>query len=51
MRYSRQFFNIAVLSVALLTGRSALADNSKISPDLLPLLANPSSQVAVITAS
>jgi serine protease AprX len=46
-RSTRRISYLAVLLV-LLTAGSAFADNSKISPDLLPLLANPSNQVNVI---
>jgi serine protease AprX len=46
-RSTRRLTSLALLLLVLTAG-SALADNSKISPDLLPLLANPSSQVNVI---
>jgi serine protease AprX len=42
------FGRCAILSLILLAGQAALADNSKISPDLLPLLANPNNTVNVI---
>lgn len=48
MRCTNRSLRLAVLSVTLLLGRSVLADNSKISPDLLPLLANPANSVPVI---
>lgn len=38
----------AILCLALLVARLAIADMSKISPDLQPLLANPSQQVNLI---
>src|SRR5713226_8748414 len=47
-KHTRQLSRCAVLWLALLAAGSAFADNSKISPDLLPLLANPSNSVNVI---
>src|ERR1700685_3528874 len=47
MNFLRQLARIVLLLVALTTA-AALADTSKISPDLLPLLANPANQVNVI---
>ena len=46
--YSRRFTVLAVLCLLLFSVGGAYADNSKISPDLLPLLNDPSSQVNVI---
>src|SRR5438270_154568 len=46
IRYARSFSLYAIVSV--LAAMSAFADDSKISPDLLPLLSNPSAQVNVI---
>jgi len=48
LRNIRRQATCAVLLLALLAVGSALADNSKISPDLQPLLANPSNTVNVI---
>src|SRR5690349_6680135 len=45
---STRIARCAVLCLALLFAGSAIADNSKISPDLLPLLSNTSTQVNVI---
>jgi serine protease AprX len=47
-KYSRRLAQGAVLWLFLFAVGSAFADNSKISPDLLPLLNNPSNQVNVI---
>src|ERR1700676_1646496 len=47
-RHTRQLARLAALWLILLTGAVAFADNSKISPDLLPLLSNPSNHVNVI---
>src|SRR2546423_9876852 len=47
-RYARRFAPCAVLWLGLLTVAAAFADDSKISPDLLPLLKNTSSTVNVI---
>src|SRR5690242_8919279 len=47
-KYSRQFARFTIVCFVLLTVGVALADNSKISPDLLPLLANPNNTVNVI---
>src|SRR5258706_16042884 len=44
--YFLRFARLSILSLLLLA--SAFADNSKISPDLLPLLKNPSNTVNVI---
>lgn len=45
---STQIARSAILWLTLFTVGSTFADNSKISPDLLPLLSNPSTQVNVI---
>src|SRR5258707_5806790 len=47
-RHIRHFSRCATVWIALLGVGTAFADTSKISPDLLPLLANPSSSVNVI---
>src|SRR5580704_13921665 len=47
-RHTKQFARLAALWLVLLTAVAAFADNSKISPDLLPLLSNPSNTVNVI---
>jgi len=47
-RYTSQIARIAALWLVLLTAVTAFADNSKISPDLLPLLSNPSNTINVI---
>src|SRR5437868_2949761 len=47
-RHTRQLARLAALWLVLLTAATAFADNSKISPDLLPLLSNPSNTVNVI---
>ena len=47
-RYTRQLARCVALWLVWMTLGTAFADNSKISPDLLPLLANPSAQVNVI---
>jgi serine protease AprX len=47
-RYTRHIARCACLWLSLLLAVSALADSSKISSDLLPLLSNPSSSVNVI---
>ena len=47
MSYLLKFARTVILSAAITTA-AALADNSKISPDLLPLLANPANKVNVI---
>src|ERR1700732_3903379 len=44
----QRFKGIAIIWMALMAAGAAFADNSKISPDLLPLLANPSNSVNVI---
>src|SRR5580704_4237614 len=44
----RKFRNTAIVCLALITAGSALADNTKISPDLLPLLNNTLTPVNVI---
>ena len=46
--YSRRLAQGAILWLFLFSVGSAFADNSKISPDLLPLLSNPANQVNVI---
>src|SRR6266849_6493485 len=48
VKQSRYFARCATVWLVLLVAGSAFADNSKISPDLLPLLANPSNKVNVI---
>ncbi len=48
MTYSRRTVRTAFLAIFLLLASQAFADNSKISPDLLPLLANPSNKINVI---
>ena len=48
VRHTKQLARCAVLWLTLLTAVSAFADNSKISPDLLPLLSNPSNTVNVV---
>ena len=48
VKQSRHFARCVFLWMILLVAGSAFADNSKISPDLLPLLANPSNKVNVI---
>src|SRR5216684_3778586 len=47
-KYTRKLARFAFLWLVLLTACLAVADNSKISPDLLPLLSNPSNTVNVI---
>src|ERR1700675_3304053 len=47
-KYARRLAQGAILWLFLFAVGSAFADNSKISPDLLPLLNNPSNQVNVI---
>ena len=47
-RYTRQLARCVVLWLVWMAVGTAFADNSKISPDLLPLLANPSAQLNVI---
>jgi len=46
--YSRKLVRFAVFWLVLLTACGAFADDSKISPDLKPLLSNPSSNINVI---
>src|SRR5438105_11005993 len=48
LRHIQRLGRYAVVFISLLAIGSALADTSKISPDLLPLLSNPSNQVNVI---
>ena len=48
LKHTRVFTRFAALWLALLAVATAFADNSKISPDLQPLLANPSNTVNVI---
>src|ERR1022692_3775373 len=48
LKYTKLFARYAALWVLLLTAAAAFADDSKISPDLHPLLANPSNSVNVI---
>src|SRR3989442_580217 len=47
-KHTRRFAQCAALWLLLLTAASAFADNSKISPDLQPLLTNPANSVNVI---
>src|SRR5258708_30790907 len=47
-RYKRLVARCAIVWMVLMAAGAAFADNSKISPDLLPLLANPSNSVNVI---
>ena len=47
-RKSKPFARSAALWLFLLAAASAFADNSKISPDILPLLSNPSNNINVI---
>src|SRR5580704_14763749 len=48
LKYSRRAARTAFLAFFLLLVNRAFADNSKISPDLLPLLSNPSNNINVI---
>jgi hypothetical protein len=48
LKYSRRAARTALLGFVLLLVSRAFADNSKISPDLQPLLANSSSKINVI---
>src|SRR5579872_3830729 len=48
LRHSKLFAQSAALWLFLLAAGSAFADNSKISPDILPLLSNPSNNINVI---
>src|SRR5260370_12410811 len=48
VKQSRYFARCATVWLVLLAVGSAFADNSKISPDLLPLLSNPNNTVNVI---
>src|SRR5579862_9522213 len=48
LKYSRRAARTAFLAFFLLIAGRAFADNSKISPDLQPLLANTSSKINVI---
>ncbi len=48
MKHTKVFTRLAALWLVLLTTAATFADNSKISPDLQPLLANPSNSVNVI---
>ena len=48
LKYSRRAARTAFLAFFLLLVSRAFADNSKISPDLQPLLANPSNNINVI---
>lgn len=48
LKYSRRAVRAAVLAIFLFAAGQAFADNSKISPDLQPLLANPSNTINVI---
>src|SRR5579859_6993418 len=47
-RPASKFGRSAFLGLMLLVAQAAFADNSKISPDLLPLLSNPANKVNVI---
>src|SRR5439155_22180922 len=47
-RYTRQLARCVVLWLVWMAAGTAFADNSKISPDLLSRLANPSAQLNVI---
>ena|SRR5689334_22676077 len=47
-RPASKFGRSTFLCLVLLVVQAAFADNSKISPDLLPLLSNPASKVNVI---
>ena len=47
-RAARKFGRRTFLGLMLLIAQAAFADNSKISPDLLPLLSNPANKVNVI---
>src|SRR5467141_4358562 len=48
VKQSRYFARCATMWLVLMAVGSAFADNSKISPDLLPLLSNPTNTVNVI---
>src|ERR1700722_6431779 len=48
LKYSRRAARTAFLGFFLLVTSRAFANNSKISPDLQPLLGNPSNQIHVI---
>src|SRR5580692_8716891 len=48
LKYSRRAARTAFLAIFLVMANHAFADNSKISPDLQPLLGNPSNQIHVI---
>ena len=47
-KYTSKIAYAAVVCLFLLTASSAVADDSKISPDLLPLLSNPTNTVNVV---
>src|SRR5579872_160314 len=47
-KYTRRLTPLAALWIILLTATSAYADNSKISPDLLPLLGNSGSVNVIV---
>ena len=49
VKQSRYFARCATMWLVLMAVGSAFADNSKISPDLLPLLSNPTNTVNVNT--
>src|SRR5216683_3759388 len=48
LKYSRQLAKLCILWLVLIAAGTALADDSKISPDLKPLLANPANNIHVI---
>ena len=48
LKHSRRALRTAAFTFFLLLASRAFADNSKISPDLLPLLSNPSNNINVI---
>src|SRR5437867_1939090 len=47
-RWTRALARTAVIGLLVMASTAAFADNTKISPDLLPLLSNTSTQVNVI---
>src|SRR5437588_3092327 len=48
LKYTRQFAKLCILWLVLIAAGTAFADDSKISPDLKPLLANPANNIQVI---
>src|SRR5258708_4462246 len=48
LKYSRQLAKLCVVLLLLIAAGTAFADDSKISPDLLPLLSNPANNIPVI---